>query len=298
MTKNLAGIRALFAEATDRVVILSAYVGQAVVADLLDVSAGATERVLYARWQINDVASEASDWRVWDVAAERGVPFFACPQLHAKIYIADDRAFVGSANATGPGFGLGAKANLELLIEVDAGHASIMEVVRVAQETSELASPLGPDIAKAQRSGQEDSDAPNLPVWLPRSDPYLFFKAITGRGSHNDLTRQDLESIGLLFSANSSRQEIREALRDMTAFRIVRREFETRMKPMGLSDLRALLVRCVSPDLARMKDDDVFLLARWLGQFGANTLTTPSASGQKLQLTNGMLLGSDDEFDQ
>ena len=296
MTEHLSRICDLFAAATSRVLVISAYVGQAAVAELLDASRGAAERAVYARWEIDDVACGASDWRVWDIAAERNVPFFACPRLHAKMYIADDRAFIGSANATAAGLGLGANSNLELLIEVDAHHARVMEVVRVARETSALASPIGPDIAMRQRSSQEQHDRPNILIWLPRSDPSLFLKAMTGRTPHDDLTRQDCEIMGLSSSANSSRHAIRETVRDMTAFRIVRREFETRMTPMGLSDLRALLVSCVSADLSHMKDDDVVLLARWLGQFGANTLTTPSASGRELQLMPGMMLGSDDEF--
>ena len=296
MTGHLSRIRDLFAAATSRVLVVSAYVGQAAVTELLDASTGAAERTVYARWEIDDVASGASDWRVWDIAAERGVPFFACPRLHAKIYIADNTALVGSANATGAGIGLSANANLELLIEVDARHASVMEVIRIAQETSALASPIGPDVVMRQRNNQEQHEKPNMPIWLPRSDPSLFLKTMTGRTPHDDLTHQDRETVGLPSSAECSRHAIREAVRDMTAFRIVRREFETRMIPMGLSDLRALLVSCVSADLSHMKDDDVVLLARWLGQFGANTLTTPSASGRELQLMPGMMLGSDDEF--
>lgn len=277
--------------------IISAYVGQAVVAELLDLSAQATKRALYARWDIKDVASGASDWRVWDVASARSIPFFACSRLHAKIYLADDRALVGSANATGPGFGIGTEPNLELLIEVDAHHTSVMEVVQTVQDTAVIASPIGPDVTKAQTNGEEENGTPQMPIWLPRSEPQLFLNAMTGIGSHDNLTRQDCESMGLVPSGTYSRNAIRYALRDMTAFRIVRHEFETRMNPMGLSDLCALLVKCVGDGLAKLRSDDVLLLARWLGQYGANTIATPSPSGDELELNPGMLLGSDDEFD-
>ena len=297
LTDHFSHIRGLFEAAKDRALIISAYVGHAAVAQLLDASAAAEERAVYARWNIDDVASGASDWRVWDVADERNVPFFACPRLHAKMYVADNRALVGSANATGPGLGIVANANLEVLVEVDTSHTGVMGVIEAARETSALASPIGPDIADRQRTSQEEDDGLHVPIWLPKSDPGLFLRAMVGKGPHNDLSRQDRESVSLPPFASPSRAIIRKVLRDMTAFRIVRREFETRMTGMGISELRTLLASRVSANLAHLKDDDVVLLVRWLGQFGANTIATPSARAENLQLMPGTLLGSDDEFD-
>ena len=297
MTDHISRIRDLFAAASDRILVVSAYVGETAVANLLDASSAVADRALYARWDTDDIASGASDWRVWDVAKDRRVPFFACPRLHAKMYIADGRAVVGSANATAAGLGLAANANLELLIEVDAHHPMVIDTLNVVRETATLATPFGPDAATRQPNSPERDDDPTTRIWLPASDPVLFLNALTGRAAHDDLTRQDCDGLSLAATAESSRQTIREAVRDLTAFRIVRHEFETRMNPMGLSDLRALLATRVNADLACLNEDGLIRLAGWLGQFGANTLSTPSPSAPQIQLNPGMLLGSDDEFD-
>ena len=296
MRDHISHISSFLAAASERVLILSAYVGRAAVAELLGASTTAAERALYARWEVDDIASGASDWQVWDVAKECNVPFFACPRLHAKIYVADDRALVGSANATAAGLGLAANPNLELLVEVHARHASIADVLRIADETSVSARPIGPDAASSP-SHDDPSQSQHVPIWLPKSDPALFLKAMTGRTGHDDLTRQDRETIHLP-PAESSRHAIRAALRDLTAFRLVRDEFQTRMTPMALSELRALLATSVGSGLSLLQQDELALLARWLGEFGANTVCTPSLPGQEIQLVPGTLLGSEEEFDE
>ena len=45
------------------------------------------------------------------------------PELHAKAYINNDRALVGSANLTNKGLGLHSKPNLEFLLEVDLSNS-------------------------------------------------------------------------------------------------------------------------------------------------------------------------------
>ena len=296
MTPSIYQVKDLFAGANDRVCIISAYVGRRAIADLLGATRKGVQMEVYARWAFSDLASGASDWRVWDVAAEHHVPLFACPRLHFKLYVADDRALVGSANATAQGLGIGAKPNLEVLYEVDANDPSIMEVVEVVRQESALASPVGADVTEGQTKAGPNEGGVDVPIWLPRSDPESFLRATAGVAVDDEKTRRDRESIGVRPGARSARNEIRNALRDMTAFRVVRVEFGTRMTQMGASELHALIERRVTCDLTNMADSDVRLLARWLGHFGENTTLEPSAPGDEPRLTPGMMLGSEGEF--
>ena len=294
MTPWIARVKDLFAGANDRVCIISAYVGRRAVADLLAATREGVQMEVYARWALSDLASGASDWRVWDVAAEHRVPLFACPRLHAKLYVADDRALVGSANATAQGLGIGGVPNLELLYEVDANDPAIMEVVEVVRQESALASPVGADVTEGQtKAGPNEVD---VPFWLPRSDPESFLKATAGQAADDEKTRRDREFVGVRCGAPSARSEIRKAIRDMTAFRVVRIEFDTRMTQMGPSELRALIQRRLAYDLTNVANSDIQLLARWLGHFGENTTMEPSAPSDEPSLTPGMMLGSEGEF--
>lgn len=296
MTPWISRVRNLFAVADDRVCIISAYVGSSAVAELLGATKASVRPAVYTRWALNDLASGASDWRVWDVTAEHDVPLFACPRLHVKLYVADDRALIGSANATRQGLGLGPNPNLEVLHEVDANAPAILEAIEIVRQESTLASPVGPDVIEGQVEGAANERGAGVPIWLPRSDPDSFLRATAGLTADDDQTRRDRERIGVHRGTRSARNEIRKALRDMTAFRVVRVEFETRMTQMGASELRALMERRVTPDLSTVADSDIHLLARWLGHFGENTTMEPSAPGSEPRLTPGMMLGSEGEF--
>ena len=126
----------------------------------------------------------ASDWRVWDVTAANDVPLFACPRLHAKLYVADDKALIGSANATRPGLGMGAESNLEVLLEVDANAPTIQKAVATVCQESAPASPIGPDVTEVRAGIQEDGAV--VPIWLPKSDPVSFLWATVGQLTDDD----------------------------------------------------------------------------------------------------------------
>ena len=118
LTDSLSRVRRLFTGARHRVVVVSAFVGAEALDKILESVPEEVEQIaVFARWDTNDIASGATDWQAWDVASRHAVPFYACPGLHAKMYIADEKALVGSANATARGLGFGGISNLELLIQ-------------------------------------------------------------------------------------------------------------------------------------------------------------------------------------
>lgn len=285
MIDSLDRIRSLFRSAQERVLVISAFLSADILQTLLTETPGDVERMIFANWSAEDIASGASDWQAWDVAREFGAQMFACPALHAKIFVADGCAIVGSANATKSGLSGYPAGNLELLVEVDAELDDVADVIKMVQDASKPALPLGPDLKFVA------DDSVTARVWSPESDPETFLRAMKGEIEHNDETEKDRKALGLS-NDRLGRSEIKNALRDRTAFRVVRHSFENRLVPMNQQQLRVLFQATYATDQDQLSDKDVNLLARWLGQFGENTHLTPSGKDGFL-LAPGELLHSE-----
>ena len=288
MTDSLSRICALFRQARKRVVVVSAFLGEFALDRLLRAvpSEVETSRV-YARWSLEDVASGATDWRAWDVAMRHSVPLYECPRLHVKMYIADNRALVGSANATGRGLGLGGNGNLELLVEVDADEPMVTAVLAEVVKSSSEARPFGADTETTGRI----SEAGGIPgIWLPNVRPEVFEQAFRGRTSHSAKTRDVLDRLRLIES--DSFRALRKALAQTTSFRAVGRAFEGRLVPMYMDEILELLAARVDPRLSDVSRAQVSLLVRWLGYFGSNTHLGTGPDGESLALFPGERLTS------
>ena len=245
---------------------------------------------MFARWHVDDVASGSFDWQVWDVAAEHDVPLFACPDLHAKVYVADHRALVGSANATPSGLAHGRKGNVELLLEVGTSRPEVADLIDYVHNASSPAPPLGPDVRPGGPDLPDANQRPAL-IWIPHSDPESFLEAIAGQAQHSKETKYDHEAIGLRGEA-CNRSDIVSAVREMTAFRLVRRAFQTRMIGMRQEHLIGLLSEQLDPSFADLPVKRLNLLAQWLGLFGENTHLAPTAPHEEPILEPGGLLSS------
>ncbi len=285
-------IRQLFARANRRVIIVSAFVGAEALDSLLESARRVPERSVYVRWDLQDIASGASDWRSWDVARRHGVPIFACPGLHAKLYIADNKALLGSANATTPGLSGPPKGNLELLVLEDAGIDPIKQLVRRVQEISSPASPMGEDVALQDPLASDVGHHDRIPVWIPESDPARFLKAMAGEIPHNDESVRDRDALRLGENA-AGRAEIRKATFNATAFRVVRAAFEGRVSPMGIPELRSLLSSQASSAMEGLSRETAERLCQWLGEFGENTVMVSATATTSAQLMPGKLLASE-----
>jgi hypothetical protein len=80
-----------------------------------------TDIRLITRWKPEEVAAGVSDLEVLDLVAGRsGAKLLLHPCLHAKLFRADQRCLLGSANLTSKALGWVAPPNLELLVEYDA----------------------------------------------------------------------------------------------------------------------------------------------------------------------------------
>ena len=267
MTDPLPRLSALIQQARTRVIIVSAFLGEAALDRLLrEVPDAVNDTRVYARWSAEDIASGATDWRAWDVTKQHDVPLYACPGLHAKMYIADDRALVGSANATARGIGLGGSGNLELLVDVDANEPAVTAVLAETVRLSSQAPPFGADTLNPADAIQ-GAAVPG--VWLPTVRPDVFDDAFRGRTSHTAKTSETLDSLRLTESDGSA--ALRKALADTTTFRAIRHAFEGRLLPMYMEEILEFLETRVDARLRDLPRDKVSLLVRWLGYFGSNT---------------------------
>jgi hypothetical protein len=71
---------------------------------------------VFTRWNPDEILAGVSDPEIWEIVSSRaGSSLRLFPSLHAKYIRAGESCLVGSANLTGAGLGLSARANLEIL---------------------------------------------------------------------------------------------------------------------------------------------------------------------------------------
>lgn len=287
MTSGLSRICRLLGSAQEQVIIASAYLGAGTLDRLLEaIPDRVTRTAVIARWDIKDMTSGATDWRAWDVARRYAVPLYACPRLHAKIYVADDLALVGSANATASGLGLGGPGNLELLMPVPTSQEDVSRVLALTEEESVEAMPVGADV-----TGSDSGDDESMPFWLPDIGPDRFLDALQRRSPHTDHT---IKTCSWLHLSKEDRDDrlVRRAVQETTFFRVVKDEMDTRPTPMTVVDLRELLSEKIDARLGQLSSDRLALLVEWLGRFGANTHAVLSAGRATPTLFPGARLAS------
>lgn len=124
----------LLAGAEREVVLVAPFMKQEVVGAALEaVPSSVRDITLVTRWSAAEIAAGASDLAVLDlVAARPGARLLLRHDLHAKIYLVDQRCLVGSANLTGRATGRTADPNLELLVEVPADDPGVARVLAEA----------------------------------------------------------------------------------------------------------------------------------------------------------------------
>lgn len=156
------------------------------------------------RWTPAEVAAGVSDPEIWDVAEkDERVRIRLCSSLHAKLYRADDRCLVGSANLTGKATGLAAQSNIEILVEVPGDHG---EVARILQEIEAASVPATAHSAMLMRqqadllAAADPSQAKTPVAWCPITRrPDNVFPFYSGRSRFPDAVEAGLiEDLALL----------------------------------------------------------------------------------------------------
>lgn len=118
------------AAATREVLICAPFIKVGVLTRLLLAIPSHVMVRVVTRWLPAEIAVGVSDLEVFDVVAGRlEARLDLLDRLHAKIYVADSIALIGSANLTGAALGWSDKPNLELLTTLAATDEAIRQVL-------------------------------------------------------------------------------------------------------------------------------------------------------------------------
>ena len=124
-------LKALLATARRRVVLCAPFMKAKVVETLLSVVSDEVVVRLITRWRAVEVAAGVSDLGIFDMANRRArTELLLLDDLHAKLFVADERCLVGSANLTGAALGWSEFSNLELLVSVPARDDDVAVLLR------------------------------------------------------------------------------------------------------------------------------------------------------------------------
>ena len=86
---------------------------------------------IITRWRAEEVAVGVSDLAAFEIANDRpNTELALLDDLHAKLYLADDRGFVGSANLTAAALGWAERANVEILVAVERNEPDVVRLLK------------------------------------------------------------------------------------------------------------------------------------------------------------------------
>lgn len=129
--------------ATEEVFLIAPFIKKAIFEELLAAVPSSVMKIAcVTRWTPAEVAAGVSDPEIIEtVGKDERVSIALCPSLHAKVYRADDRCLVGSANLTSKATGRVPNANVELLLEAPAVHPEVQRVLAQIESHSAAATP-------------------------------------------------------------------------------------------------------------------------------------------------------------
>ena len=213
-------VLSLLASARREVVLVAPFIKEAVVRRLLARIGPDVVLRIVTRWRVDEVVAGVSDPSVWPLVRDWGGNMYLLGNLHAKVFIVDDAALVGSANLTGAALAGAERGNLEVLVEVARAHPAVVAVeqfvdARACAVTDEIhAAVVEAAAAAAAPLGQEEAA-----LWVPRfRHPRDLTKCAIRLPDPSDkqarLARQELAALGLpTTAAGASHSAVAAALR-------------------------------------------------------------------------------------
>ena len=172
-----------------------------------------TQTTVVTRWRPTDLLMGVADLDVYDATVSKGASLYLRYDLHAKLFAADDRCLVGSANVTDTALGWRSPENLELLVTVSRSEP---EVARFEERLFKGAIRATAALRDRLAAFLDSYQAPQLllpdfvhetsgqlqPDWIPRiRNPEELFSAYNGstdvgRAALHAM-REDLSQIGI-----------------------------------------------------------------------------------------------------
>lgn len=123
----------LLARSVDDAFLVAPFIKAPVFRRILAVIPAEVSVTVITRWKLDEIASGVSDLEVWtSVRNRQHSRMLLVGNLHAKVFISDRRALVGSANLTAAALAGSSTGNLELLIEVPSAQPAVASVLQTA----------------------------------------------------------------------------------------------------------------------------------------------------------------------
>ena len=181
--------------AQHRVVLVSPFIKKTALTRALGAIPSGVPVEVFTRWRADEIASGVSDLSIWDDLCQRpGASLRLCDRLHAKAYVVDREALVGSANLTATALGWASRPNLELLTKLPAQSAEVVrlqeilsnESIEATEDLRDLMAELAEALLPSPRVGaREAADGPvphvSPGIWIPSlRSPELLFDAYNG----------------------------------------------------------------------------------------------------------------------
>ena len=127
-------LKSLLKTAQERVVLCAPFIKADVLATVLPLVQKNVPVQIVTRWRATEVAAGVSDLEVLHIAKPRPhTEIRLLNNLHAKLYLADGRCLVGSANLTASALGWAKNSNIELLISAKSTDPEIDNLLKRIQ---------------------------------------------------------------------------------------------------------------------------------------------------------------------
>ena len=276
----------LAAQAERSVTLVAPFVKVATLSRILAAVKPSVPVRLFTRWRPDELVMGVSDLGVWELLDARTQgSVYLCHHLHAKCYIFDVTASVGSANLTAHGLYWHPSPNLELQLLVPACGSEVSDLVRTLEKVAvpvdrrlyeefqrlarELQALTPPRPAKVAEVANE----PAPTTWLPQTrQPSQLFVVYSGQTEQvtraaQQTGKEDLEYLGIPSGLAKSPFEaaVRIVLSQLPFFREVDRLAET---PRRFGEYRAMTRQYLSEHgLERDAADTWQTCLRWLTHF-------------------------------
>ncbi|MEV7508244.1 phospholipase D family protein [Streptomyces sp. NPDC091201] len=186
-------IEGLLQHASRSVTLIAPFIKKPIFEAAVAAVPASVERVrCVTRWTPAEVAAGVSDPEIMELTeSDKRVQVDLCAALHAKIYLADDRCLVGSANLTGKATGRVPNSNFELLVETPAAHPEVQRVLDQVEAASSEATPQQAalirkqaELLKAETGPPQTEGAEATTLWYPATRrPENLFALYSGRGT-------------------------------------------------------------------------------------------------------------------
>lgn len=172
-------LKDLLEKAENRVVLCAPFIKATVLQTILSVVPETVPVKIVTRWRAAEVAVGISDLEVLQTATDRpNTELWLLDNLHAKLYLADDKCLVGSANLTASALGWSKNSNIELLISAKSTDSDIAfllqqlegaELATVAIRSNIEAMVANLKVTRLEEGGDmTDESSVRRLAWLPR----------------------------------------------------------------------------------------------------------------------------------